>query len=114
MKYFILVLLIVGIGLAQAAHSVTLTWTDPVGGYPPGTTYNVYRAVGTCNGVPNYVKPPIGLGLTTKTYVDTTVSIGSYCYVITAVVGGLESAASLSAGATVQTGTVTINGIAVQ
>jgi len=114
MRIIILALILSVFVLAQTAHSVTLTWADPVGGYPTGTTYNIYRAVGLCSGIPNFVKPALVSGLIAKTYIDTTVNIGSYCYVVTASVNGVESAASLSAGATIQIGTVTINGIAVQ
>lgn len=110
----LLIVLITSMLQAQAAHSITLSWTDPIGGYPTGVTYSVYRAVGVCNGIPAFVKPPLASGLAVKTFIDSTVSVGSYCYVVTATVGGVESPPSLSAGATVAIGTVSINGIAVQ
>lgn len=78
-------------------HSVTLTWTDP--NNPTGTQYNIYRATGQCSGNPAFTKiaGPIA-GLTTN---DTSVTIGPYCYYVTATNGTVESAPSPTAGVTV-------------
>ena len=73
--------------LAQAAKKVTLTWIDTLN--PSGTTYNVYRATGLCSGTPAFNM--IQSGVTVKTYVDSTVTVGGYCYKVTAVVSGIES-----------------------
>lgn len=75
---------------AQTTHSVTLTWTDTLN--PAGTTYSVYRATGLCSGTPAFSK--IASALTVKTYLDTTVIAGNYCYTATATAGGMESAPS--------------------
>ena len=86
--------------MAQPAgtHSVTLTWQD--GRNPTGTTYNAYRAPGAC-GSATAVFTGVGLGLTGLTYVDSTVSIGTYCYQVKATNGSTESAASNQAVAIV-------------
>lgn len=94
----ILTLLLTSLGLfAQATHSVTLNWVDTSN--PTTTTYNVYRATGLCSGSPVYSK--IGTGVALKTYEDTTVQPGPYCYVVTATYSSIESAYSNSALANV-------------
>lgn len=82
---------------AQTTHSVTLTWTDTLN--PTGTTYNVYRATGLCSGTPTFSK--IASALVVKTFQDTTVTPGNYCYEATATFNGMESAPSNTAGAPV-------------
>lgn len=78
---------------AQAAtHSVTLTWADTSN--PTGTTYNVYRAVGLCSGTPTFSK--IASAVAVKTYTDTTVTPGNYCFQVTANFNGAESVPSNS------------------
>src|SRR5260221_9958274 len=80
---------------AQTNHSVILTWADKV--YPARTTYNVYRGVGMCSGTHTFSK--LASGLTAKTYQDTTVIPGDYCYAVTVQLNGIESAQSHTAGA---------------
>ena len=82
---------------AFAAHTVTLTWTDTLN--PIGTTYNVSRATGLCSGTPAF--SGIAAALTTMTYVDSTVTVGNYCYVVTATSNGATSANSNSAPAVI-------------
>jgi hypothetical protein len=78
---------------AQAAtHSVTLSWTDTSN--PITATYNVYRATGLCSGTPVFSK--IASALTTKSFVDSTVQPGNYCFAVTAAIGGVESGQSNS------------------
>lgn len=84
-------------------HSATLTWTDTLN--PVGTTYSIYRATGLCSGPPSFSR--IATGVAVKTYEDTTVQVGNYCYTVTATFNGVESANSNSAGAAVPTFTVT-------
>lgn len=86
-------LLIAATLLVQSSHSVTLTWQDLSN--PTGTTYSVYRATGLCSGNPAFSKT--ATGLTDKTYVDTTVIPGNYCYQVTAIANGIESPPSNSA-----------------
>jgi hypothetical protein len=97
---FLTLLLVAFALMAQPAgtHSVTLTWQD--GRNPTGTTYNAYRAPGAC-GSATAVFTGVGLGLTGLTYVDSTVSIGTYCYQVKATNGSTESAASNQAVAIV-------------
>lgn len=84
---------------AQAAnHSVTLTWVDASN--PTGTTYSVYRATGLCSGTPVFSK--LASAITAKTYPDTTVTPGNYCYVVTANFQGAESAQSNTVSPAVQ------------
>lgn len=78
---------------AQTTHSATLTWADTAN--PSGTTYSVYRAVGLCSGTPTWSK--IASAVATKTYEDTTVQPGNYCYQVTATLNGMESAPSNTA-----------------
>jgi hypothetical protein len=92
-----LLLLFTAAILSAQGHSATLTWTDAIN--PAGTTWNVYRAPTACTASPVFVKLT-ATALTVKTYVDSTVVAGSFCYQITAVFGGIESAPSNSAGAT--------------
>jgi len=78
---------------AQTTHTATLTWNDTTN--PSGTTYNIYRASGLCSGNPSYTK--IATSITAKTYVDSTVTPGNYCYYATATFGGVESGPSNTA-----------------
>ncbi len=93
----ILIVLSVAVVAAQTTHSVTLNWTDTLN--PVGTTYTVYRAVGLCSGTPTFSK--IASALTLKTYQDTTVTPGNYCYEVTATNNGMESTPSNTAAAPV-------------
>lgn len=81
----------------STTRTVTLTWADTVN--PAGTTYSIYRAPGLCSGTPTFAK--IATGLTQKTYADTAVAPGNYCYTATATLNGIESPQSASAGAVV-------------
>jgi hypothetical protein len=78
-------------------HSVTLNWLDN----QAGATYSVYRATGLCSGTPVFAK--IVTALTVKTFVDTTVTPGNYCYTATATVNGMESAQAVPVVAAVPT-----------
>jgi hypothetical protein len=89
----LLLLILTVVAWAQAAHKVTLTWQDLLN--PAGTTYSIYRATGLCSGTPAFSK--IASALTAKTYDDTTVQPGNYCYVGTATLNGMESAQSNTA-----------------
>lgn len=90
-------LLSASLGLAQVpAHSVTLTWTDTQN--PVGTTYNVYRAAGTCPAAaPTTVTPSTAFNLLGNTggltSTDTTVAAATtYCYLVSAIsIGAQES-----------------------
>lgn len=97
MKTLVLGLIWGGLVLAQTSKTVTLTWDDTRN--PSGTTYSVKRATGLCTGTPTF--NTIATGLAVKTYDDTPISPGNYCYVVTATSSGLESAASNSAPALV-------------
>lgn len=90
---------------AFGQHAVTLSWNDAIN--PTGTTYNVYRVTAAC--AVSTSTPPAGFtqiatglagGLSPIAYTDATVAAATtYCYVVTAVVAGAESAASNSAQA---------------
>ena len=71
-------------------HSVALSWNDSIN---PATltTYNVYRVAGACTTTTVFgtaLKP----GVSGLAYTDTTV-VGktTYCYLVSAVLGGIES-----------------------
>lgn len=87
--------------IAQSApatqHSVTLTWTDDAN--PAGTTYTVYRSAGLCSGAPTFSK--LATAITDKTYLDTSVTSGNWCFSVTATSNGMESAQSQAATAPV-------------
>ena len=90
--------------LAQTGKNVGLTWADDLN--PSSTTYNAYRAPGSCSGTPGFAKinvSPIAL----KTYTDPSVPVGVYCYRVTAVYETAESAPSNSAGALIPPESVT-------
>lgn len=81
---------------AQTSHQVTLRWTaSPDSTTATPGTVTVYRATAAC--------PSSGIGTLTYSkltaaalaggpYVDTAVTSGiTYCYYVTATIGGLES-----------------------
>jgi hypothetical protein len=83
-------------------HSATLSWTDTAN--PPGATYNVFRLTGNCPAS----EPTTTAGftqlnttpITSMTYKDTTVVAGqTYCYILTAGVGTIQSASAPSGDA---------------
>lgn len=72
-------------------HTVTLAWVDiqnPAG----ATSFSVYRATGVCSGSPSFSK--IASAIVARAYVDSTVTVGNYCYYVTAMSSGVESGAS--------------------
>jgi hypothetical protein len=87
---------LLGVGVQQDTHPVTLTWDAPA---PAVSGYNVYRA--TVSGGP-YMKLTASLNATT-TFADTTVQPGeTYYYVATAVdSSGVESSYSNEVSATI-------------
>jgi hypothetical protein len=79
--------------LAAQTHTATLNWTDTQN--PTGTTYNIYRATGLCSGSPVFSK--LATAITVKTYNDTSVTVGNYCFQVTATFSGAESTPSNNA-----------------
>lgn len=68
-------------------HVATLNWVDTVN--PGGSTYNIYRATGSCP-APTFTK--IASSVPGFTYADPTVAPQTgYCYQITAIVAATES-----------------------
>lgn len=111
MKTTIFAVLILA-GLAQLApaqtHNVVLIWHDTVCAAgvvsttsgpcnQPGTTYNAYKAIGTCplaGTNPAIAVPPfaqIASGLTVASYIDiNAIQVGqTFCYYVTAVFGSI-------------------------
>lgn len=83
-------------------HQVTLTWTAASDAIA-SSTYTVYRISGTCPGTVTLSSfTAITPGVTGTTSVDSTVTPGLYCYVVTQVQGGAESAPSNTAQATIK------------
>ncbi len=91
-----LLLLFTAAILSAQGHNVTLNWTDTLN--PAGTTWNVYRAPSACTASSVFVKLT-ATALTVKTYTDSTVVSGSYCFQVTAVLNGVESVPSNQASA---------------
>jgi len=88
----------IALGIALSAtpaicqRTVQITWqaSSSAAGNPT-LTYNVYRA---SNCAEQFVKLNAS-GLSATSYVDTTVALGAtYCYQVTAVLNGVESAPS--------------------
>jgi hypothetical protein len=102
MKILLLILALAGMSFAQG-HSATLTWTDNLN--PSGTTYNIYRTLGACSATTVFSSPIIS-GLLVKTFVDTTVTTGVYCYAVTAVFNMVQSMISTTTGTDYVTGTI--------
>lgn len=95
-KVLALLLLLVSSGIAQAAHTVHLSWTAPAvdSTHSAATGYKVFR--GTVSGGP-YTKIA---DVTTVTYDDPTVLEGNtYFYVVSAVNSAGESGQSAEAKA---------------
>lgn len=87
MKRYLSFLLFTASAFAQASHSVQLSWTPST---DTGGTVNIYRAAGSCNATFAKIKAGVAAA---GPYTDT-VSVGAYCYYVTAVVSGAESSPS--------------------
>ena len=102
-----LLILVAASAFAQA-RSVTVRWlANPADTGVSG--YNVYRATGACSPAPApaaFVKRN-ATPVTTLVYNDANISLGTYCYYVTALGGGLESAPSGTAVAVVPPGAPT-------
>jgi hypothetical protein len=92
-KNLVWAMLLSAIPAMAASHSATLTWT-------PGaddTGFNVYRSSAAC---PTTAVTTTTAGFskigsaTSPTYVDSTVTVGLFCYFVTGTAGGAESAPS--------------------
>lgn len=99
-----LALLLAGVLSPASAQTrrVTLTWADTAN--PTQTLYNAYRLPAACGTTPSGATQWVKLNpspLNAKTYEDNTVSIGTFCYRVTAVLNNIESEPSNTAGATV-------------
>jgi len=84
---------------ALSQRSVRITWqASPDAAANPSLVYNVYRA-STC--AARFSKLNV-VGLSSTTYLDMTVGAGAaYCYQVTAMLNGIESAPSNQAVATI-------------
>jgi hypothetical protein len=83
---------------AQTPHTVSLSWTASADAAAnPSLTYNVYRSTG-CSG-PFVLMNNAPDSATT--YLDAAVFAGTYCYLVTAVLSGVESVPSNQAAAAI-------------
>lgn len=98
MKLFILVFLFAVLAAAQTTHTVELSWEDTLN--PVGTVYAVYRGDARCTQSPVMVK--IAQDIAVKVYTQNGVSVGNYCYHVTANLNALESLPSNQALAEVR------------
>jgi len=92
---------------SQTVHSVTLTWTASTSATASnGLFYTVYRLLGACPATPpasasgsGFVKVSYS-AISGTTYVDSGggggVSLGTYCYFVTATLSGVESLPSVA------------------
>jgi fibronectin type 3 domain-containing protein len=77
----------------QVPLTVTATWTaSPDAAANPTITYNIYRSTSNCN-APNLLKiGSVAAGVLTFQDTSGVVAGNTYCYGVTAVLAGLESA----------------------
>lgn len=95
----------IGTASATGANQIQVTWSD---GSPTSTTFNVYRAIGTCAAPGTFGL--VGAAVAGSPFTDSTVSGGTtYAYYVKGVdsSGGCESVASGCVEATA-TGTCTL------
>lgn len=81
---------------AADAKTVSLAWEDARN--PTGVSYSVYRSNSVCSVTSLFVKVA---SVPAKSYEDTNVAPGNYCYRVTAALNSLESAPSNSVDWTV-------------
>lgn len=112
MKTILLAFVFYALGLAQTTHTVTLNWTDTAN--PVGTTYNAYRKPEACAGAAAFAKINTA-PITAKTYTDSGVAPGTYCYHVTAVssISAIESTPSNTAGAVAENPIVPPTGLTI-
>jgi hypothetical protein len=99
---------------ARAQHSASLAWTaSSDAAANPTIGYNVYRLAGACpaTGTAGFTKLT-ATPLTTTTFADTTVGLGTFCYYVTATLNGAESVPSNTASAVILPGAPTLLKIA--
>lgn len=90
MRAIFVALLLIATGLAQAANQAVLTWDYDVVTFPT-VTFNVYGAE---KGQPKAVVATTAAGAKTATLTSGLVTGKAYCWQLTAVVDGSESAMS--------------------
>ena len=95
---------------ARAQHSASLSWTaSPDAAANPSLGYNIYRLSGACptSGTAGFTKLN-ATPISTTTYTDASVGLGSFCYYVTATLNGAESVPSNTASAVVLPGAPTL------
>lgn len=95
---------------ARAQHSASLSWTaSPDAAANPSLGYNIYRLSGACpaSGTAGFTKLN-ATPVTTTSFSDATVGLGSFCYYVTATLNGAESVPSNTASAVVLPGAPTL------
>lgn len=113
---FLLIAFVITPLRAQAAHSAVIKWSaSPDAAANPTLGYNVYRFQGTCptGTTPTFVKVNAA-PITALTYTDSGLALGNVCYYVTAVLNGVESVPSASAGGTIPPAGVTTITVTVQ
>ncbi|MEN6533698.1 MAG: fibronectin type III domain-containing protein [Bryobacteraceae bacterium] len=78
------------------AKTVSLAWEDARN--PAGVSYSVYRSNSTCSATSLFVKVAT---VPAKSYEDTGLAPGNYCYRVTAALNSLESTPSNSVDVTI-------------
>jgi hypothetical protein len=89
------------------SHSVALSWTAPT---DPGVNYNVYRLAGSCpaSGTAGAFVKINTAPVTSTSYTDSTVALGTSCYYVTATLNGAESVPSNTVSGVVLPGAPTL------
>jgi len=109
---FVLLFSFLAAPIFAAGHSALLNWTAPSDA-TVGTTYSVYRMSGACPATPGTAFTLLASGVTTTTYTDATVTVGTWCYYVEQVQNSTNSVPSNLAGGTAApfaaTITVTVN-----
>ena len=107
--YFVIVLVaLTSPAMAQAApHSAAVSWTAPADANAT-TNYNVYRLNSTCpiSGIGTATWTKVASSLTVVNFTDTTITVGNWCYYVTQVTNGIESAPGTTAGGQAKPGVV--------
>jgi hypothetical protein len=89
-------LLLCGAAFAQTSHSATLAWTASTDA-TASSTYNIYRGTGACTATPTMSN----IGNTALVaYTDSTITAGTWCYYVKALLNGVEAIPSNTAGGT--------------
>lgn len=88
-------------------YTVQISWQPAADGSDAGGTINVYKAIGSCGSASQqFTKIATDVSLDGP-YLDSSVTSGSYCYYVTAVVNSDESSPSPTTSVSIKPGPAT-------